>query len=68
MKEEWCEEYYAECASYLGLSADYCTIHAPGPDENGKENVWSYPINPSVAGKIQTKEQSNVGGGGVSLS
>ncbi|CAB1115398.1 unnamed protein product [Ectocarpus sp. CCAP 1310/34] len=40
LTQEFCSEFYGECATQLGLPADYCVVHA-GPEG---DQYWSYPL------------------------
>ncbi|CBJ29140.1 conserved unknown protein [Ectocarpus siliculosus] len=40
LTQEFCSQFYGECATQLGLPADYCEVHA-GPEG---DQYWSYPL------------------------
>ncbi|CAN0005800.1 unnamed protein product, partial [Ectocarpus sp. 4 AP-2014] len=40
LTQEFCSDFYGECATQLGLPADYCEVHA-GPEG---DQYWSYPL------------------------
>ncbi|CAM9927960.1 unnamed protein product, partial [Ectocarpus sp. 4 AP-2014] len=40
LKQDFCTKFYGECATQLGLPADYCEVHA-GPEG---DQYWSYPL------------------------
>jgi len=43
MTREFCDDFYDECSGDLGLSSNYCDIHAE-KDADGKDQYWSYPL------------------------
>lgn len=40
LKQDFCLQFSGECATQLGLPADYCEVHA-GPEG---DQYWSYPL------------------------
>jgi len=51
MKQDWCAEYYTECASYLGLDPGFCAIHT-----QEKDTDWSHPMDEELLSENTPKK------------